>query len=251
MDKPWFINQSKLRTKANHNRQVKSGHVIGWWVDWSKTRGAFFSRPGDFFSKVVYHCLMMSLYLTFVDQVHIQQASQSQSNQMIQLPGGSQNGQNVIMMVPNRWTPILNALTHGIFSVAQLRAPQPTYSREFHSPGLKCWRRNLFMSMPNSITGNFSNIGQRGSEMLEEVIFSSVVLLSSVDLSNRVNGEKHHWKEKLKMDHKVSSGPVQDTETKAGPSKVGGRRSDTKGEEEVSSWVQTPARPQKGQRRRR
>ena len=35
-------------------------------------------------------------------QVHIQQANQSQSNQMIQLPGGSQNGQNVIMMVPNR-----------------------------------------------------------------------------------------------------------------------------------------------------
>ena len=39
---------------------------------------------------------------SFVEQVHIQQANQSQSNQMIQLPGGSQNGQNVIMMVPNR-----------------------------------------------------------------------------------------------------------------------------------------------------
>ena len=76
-----------------------------------------------------------------------------------------------------------------------------------------------------------------GHEMLEEVIFSSVVLLSSVDLSNRVTGEKHHSVEKIKMDHihKLSSGPVQDTETKAGPSKVGGRRSDTKGEEEVSS----------------
>ena len=37
------------------------------------------------------------------DQVHIQQANQNQSNQMIQIPGGTQNGQNVIMMVPNRW----------------------------------------------------------------------------------------------------------------------------------------------------
>ena len=93
------------------------------------------------------------------------------------------------------------------------------------------------MSMPNSITGNFSNIGQRGSEMLEEVIFSSAVLLSSVGLSNRVTGEKHHSVEKLKMDHihKLSVGPVQDTETKAGPSEVGGRRSDTKREEEVPS----------------
>ena len=40
--------------------------------------------------------------ISFVEQVRIQQANQSQSNQMIQLPGGSQNGQNVIMMVPNR-----------------------------------------------------------------------------------------------------------------------------------------------------
>merc|ERR1711884_727198 len=37
-------------------------------------------------------------------QVHIQQANQNQSNQMIQIPGGTQNGQNVIMMVPNSGT---------------------------------------------------------------------------------------------------------------------------------------------------
>lgn len=52
-------------------------------------------------------------------QVHIQQASQSQSNQMIQLPGGSQNGQNVIMMVPNSGT------TAGTSTNIQQRIPLP------------------------------------------------------------------------------------------------------------------------------
>jgi len=52
-------------------------------------------------------------------QVHIQQANQSQSNQMIQLPGGSQNGQNVIMMVPNSGT------TAGTSTNIQQRIPLP------------------------------------------------------------------------------------------------------------------------------
>merc|ERR1712083_397010 len=52
-------------------------------------------------------------------QVHIQQASQSQGNQMIQIPGGSQNGQNVIMMVPNSGT------TAGASTNIQQRIPLP------------------------------------------------------------------------------------------------------------------------------
>merc|ERR1712212_1003724 len=52
-------------------------------------------------------------------QVHIQQANQSQSNQMIQLPGGSQNGQNVIMMVPNSGT------TAGTVNPTIQRIPLP------------------------------------------------------------------------------------------------------------------------------